>query len=82
MGAREVIAALAALIALHGAPAYLRCDNGAEFIAWILQEWLALAGVKTRFIEHGSPWQNGINESFNGRFRDECSASGYRLRAL
>ena len=46
--------------------------NGAEFIARLLQEWLALAGVATRFIEPGSPWQNGINESFNGRFRDEC----------
>ena len=72
MGAREVVAALAALIALHGAPKHLRCDNGAEFIARLLQEWLALAGVATRFIEPGSPWQNGINESFNGRFRDEC----------
>jgi putative transposase len=72
MGAREVIAALSRLIELHGAPGHLRCDNGAEFIAGILQEWLALAGVETRFIEPGSPWQNGINESFNGRFRDEC----------
>jgi transposase InsO family protein len=42
-----------------------------EFIAGFLQEWLALAGVETRFIEPGSPWQNGINESFNGRFRDK-----------
>ena len=72
MGAREVVAALARLIELHGAPAHLRCDNGAEFIAGFLQEWLALAGIETRFIEPGSPWQNGINESFNGRFRDEC----------
>ena len=72
MGAREVVAALARLIEIHGAPAHLRCDNGAEFIAALLQEWLALAGVETRFIEPGSPWQNGINESFNGRFRDEC----------
>ena len=72
LGAREVVAALASLIELHGAPGHLRCDNGAEFIAGLLQEWLALAGVQTRFIEPGSPWQNGINESFNGRFRDEC----------
>jgi putative transposase len=72
LGARDVVAALANLIALHGAPGHLRCDNGAEFIAGLLQEWLALAGVQTRFIEPASPWQNGINESFNGRFRDEC----------
>ena len=72
LGARQVVAALSALIALHGAPVHLRCDNGAEFIAGHLQEWLAHAGVQTRFIEPGSPWQNGINESFNGRFRDEC----------
>jgi len=72
MGAREVVAALARLIELHGAPGHLRCDNGGEFIAGFLQEWLALAGIETRFIEPGSPWQNGINESFNGRFRDEC----------
>lgn len=72
MGAREVIAALSRLIELHGAPGHLRCDNGAEFIAGILQEWLDLAGVETRFIEPGCPWQNGINESFTGRCRDEC----------
>lgn len=72
LGARDVVAALASLIELHGAPGHLRCDNGAEFIAGALQEWLALAGVQTRFIEPASPWQNGINESFNGRFRDEC----------
>jgi putative transposase len=72
MGAREVVAALARLIGIHGAPGHLRCDNGAEFIAKFLQEWLALAGIESRFIEPGSPWQNGINESFNGRFRDEC----------
>jgi putative transposase len=72
MGAREVVAALAALIEIYGAPLHLRCDNGGEFIAKYLQLWLAHAGVQTRFIEPGSPWQNGINESFNGRFRDEC----------
>lgn len=72
LGAREVVQALMVAIALHGAPRYLRCDNGGEFIARLLQNWLKLAGIKTRFIEPGSPWQNGINESFNGRFRDEC----------
>ena len=61
-----------ALVELHGPPAHLCCDNGAEFIAGHLQEWLAHAGVQIRFIEPASPWQNGINESFNGRFRDEA----------
>ena len=46
--------------------------TGREFIAALLQEWLLLAGVETSFIEPGSPRQNGVNESFNGRFRDEC----------
>jgi transposase InsO family protein len=72
LGAREVVEALAAAIALQGAPRHLRCDNGGEFIARRLQDWLKQAGIRTRFIEPGSPWQNGVNESFNGRFRDEC----------
>lgn len=72
LGAREVVQALQRAIALHGAPRFLRCDNGGEFIARLLQAWLKKAGIQTRFIEPGSPWQNGVNESFNGRFRDEC----------
>lgn len=72
MRAIDVIAALMALIEIHGAPLHLRCDNGGEFIAHDLKEWLAHAGIQTRFIEPGSPWQNGVNESFNGKFRDEC----------
>ncbi len=72
MGSREVVAALQEAVARHGAPRHLRCDNGGEFIAKFLQAWLNTAGIATRFIEPGSPWQNGINESFNGRFRDEC----------
>jgi putative transposase len=72
MGSREVVAALQAAVAQHGAPRHLRCDNGGEFIAQQLQRWLAEAGIAARFIAPGSPWQNGVNESFNGRFRDEC----------
>lgn len=72
LGAQDVIQALAAAIAVHGTPRHLRCDNGGEFIARRLQDWLKQAGIATRFIEPGSPWQNGVNESFNGRFRDEC----------
>ena len=72
LGARAVVAALAALVEIHGAPRHLRCDNGAEFIAGHLKQWLAQTGIQTRFIEPGCPWQNGVNESFNGKFRDEC----------
>jgi putative transposase len=72
MGSREVVAALQAAVARHGTPRHLRSDNGGEFIAQHLQTWLRESDIATRFIEPGSPWQNGVNESFNGRFRDEC----------
>ncbi len=67
-----MIRALQAAIAVHGAPLHPRCDNVGEFVARVLQEWLAQAGIRIRFIEPASPWQSGLNESFNGRFRDEC----------
>jgi len=69
---RDVLHWLAAAIAEHGAPEYLRSDNGSEFIAKIVQQWLAANHIKTIYIEPGSPWQNGFVESFHGRFRDEC----------
>ena len=72
LGAAEVIRALQTAIGVHGTPRHLRCDNGGEFVARALQEWLEQTGIRIRFIEPGSPWQNGVNESFNGRFRDEC----------
>lgn len=56
----------------HGAPEYLRSDNGSEFIAKEVQRWLATNQIKTIYIDPGSPWQNGFVESFHGRFRDEC----------
>jgi transposase InsO family protein len=59
-------------IAQHGAPEYIRSDNGSEFIAKELQRWLADNKIKTIYIESGSPWQNGFVESSHGRFRDEC----------
>jgi transposase InsO family protein len=68
----DVLAWLQKAIEAHGAPAYLRSDNGSEFIAKIVQQWLALNHIKTIYIEPGSPWQNGFVESFHGRFRDEC----------
>jgi transposase InsO family protein len=57
--------------AKRGAPDYIRSDNGPKFVAQHLQEWLAQAGIATRHIAPGCPWQNGIEESFNGRLRDE-----------
>ena len=70
--AADVLHWLQAAIAQHGAPEYLRSDNGSEFIAKIVQRWLAAQRIKTIYIEPGSPWQNGFVESFHGRFRDEC----------
>ena len=59
-------------ITAHGAPEYVRSDNGSEFIAKEIQHWLADNHIKTIYIDPGSPWQNGFVESFHGRFRDEC----------
>ena len=70
--ASDVLAWLQKAIAEHGAPEYLRSDNGSEFIARVVQRWLAEHHIKTIYIEPGSPWQNGFVESFHGRFRDEC----------
>lgn len=70
--AERVIGVLAALVAHHGAPAYLRSDNGAAFVAIAVQGWLAQAGVQTLYIDPGKPWQNGKEERFNGTVRDEC----------
>lgn len=68
----DVLAWLQKAIETHGAPAYLRSDNGSEFIARMVQQWLKENQIKTIYIEPGSPWQNGFVESFHGRFRDEC----------
>ena len=68
----DVIELVKGAVAQHGAPEYIRSDNGSEFIAKELQRWLADNKIKTIYIEPGSPWQNGFVESFHGRFRDEC----------
>ena len=70
--AADVPAWLERAIQEHGAPAYLRSDNGPEFIAKEVQRWLADQQIKTIYIDPGSPWQNGFVESFHGRLRDEC----------
>ena len=66
-----VIDWLAELLAMRGAPRCIRSDNGPEFIARAIRQWLARVGVETLYVEPGSPWQNGYAESFHGRFRDE-----------
>ena len=68
---REVIETLRYVFEVRGAPEHIRSDNGPEFIAKALRTWLAESGVKTLYIEPGAPWQNGFNESFNGKLRDE-----------
>lgn len=70
--AERVIGVLAVLVAQHSAPAYVRSDNGAEFVATAVQTWLAEAGVKTRSIDPGKPWQHGKEERCNGTVRDAC----------
>src|SRR5271167_2269036 len=70
--AADVLHWLQKAVEQHGAPEYLRSDNGSEFIAKIVQQWLKDNRIKTIYIEPGSPWQNGFVESFHGRFRDEC----------
>jgi len=68
----DVLRWLGTAISEHGAPEYLRSDNGGEFIATKVQRWLAENHIKTIYIDPGSPWQNGFVESFHGRLRDEC----------
>ena len=67
----DVLEVLADLFVRHGPPEYLRSDNGPEFTAKLVRRWLGRVGVETLFIEPGSPWENGYNESFNGKLRDE-----------
>ncbi len=68
----RVIEVLAQLVSVHGAPRHLRSDNGPEFIATAILRWLGTADIETAYIDPGKPWQNGTDESFNGKFRDEC----------
>ena len=69
--ASDVIDTLADLFIERGSPKFLRSDNGPEFVAELLRQWLKDLGVQTAYIEPGSPWENGYIESFNGKFRDE-----------
>ena len=67
----DVLCRLTELFIIWGLPGYIRSDNGSEFTANVVRQWLAWLEVKTLFIEPGSPWENGYIESFNGKFRDE-----------
>jgi putative transposase len=67
----DVMHRLTQLFADRGTPMHLRSDNGPEFIATAIRQWLERVGVKTLYIEPGSPWENGYGESFNGKLRDE-----------
>ena len=71
LGAQAVLDSLFELFILRGIPEHIRSDNGGEFTARMVRKWLASLGVKTLFIEPGSPWENGYIESFNGKMRDE-----------
>lgn len=79
--ARRVVDVLARLASVHGAPAFVRSDNGPEFVSKALLRWVTDEHIETAFIDPGKPWQNGTDESFNGRFRDEClSLEWFRSR--
>ena len=67
----DVIDVLSDLFILRGIPGHIRSDNGPEFIAQAVQDWITAVGAKTAYITPGSPWENGYIESFNARFRDE-----------
>ena len=67
----DVIDVLSDLFIRRGVPGHVRSDNGPEFVAKAVQEWIAAVGAKTAYIAPGSPWENGYIESFNARLRDE-----------
>jgi putative transposase len=77
----NVLDTLADLFLKHGTPEHIRSDNGPEFNAIAVREWLSRIGVKTLYIEPGSTWENGYNESFNSKLRDEL-LSGEVLTTL
>ena len=71
LNSMNVIDALTDLFIMRGSPAFIRSDNGPEFIAQAVRDWIAAVGAKAAYIEPGSPWENGYCESFNGKFRDK-----------
>jgi putative transposase len=77
----KVIDILSRVISHRGAPAFLRSDNGPEFVATALLKWATENKIETALIDPGKPWQKGATESFNVKFRDEClSVEWFRNR--
>ena len=76
----DVLERLSDLFVRRGVPDHIRSDNGSEFTAKRVREWLERGGLKTLFIEPGSPWENGYVESFNGKLRDEPRAAVFDRR--
>ena len=74
---KRVIEVLSQLVSVRGAPRYLRSDNGPEFVSHRILEWIEASGIGSALSDPGKPWQNGTDESFNGRFRDECLSLGW-----
>jgi transposase InsO family protein len=72
LGSNEVIETLANVMVWLGIPEHIRSDNGPEFVATDLRQWLGKVGTGALYIEPGSPWENGYCESFNAKMRDEC----------
>jgi transposase InsO family protein len=71
LGSTDVIDVLSDLFILRGVPGHVRSDNGPEFVAKAVRDWIAAVGARTTFVEPGSPWENGYCESFNAKLRDE-----------
>ena len=80
--AHHLIETLGRLMTIHGKPRYIRSDNGPEFTAKALIEWLTENRIGPAFIKPGSPWQNVYLESFNGKFRDECLSREWFLNRI
>lgn len=77
----RVTEVLARLVSERGAPRFLRSDNGPEFVSHAILAWLAESSIETAHIDPGKPWQNGADERFNGKLRDEClSPEWFRSR--
>ena len=72
MGSQKVIQTLDYLFLTRGKPKFIRSDNGPEFVAYAVQDWLRDNGCEVMYIKPGSPWENAYIESFNGKLRDEC----------
>ena len=71
LNSTDVIDVLSDLFIMRGVPGHVRSDNGPEFVAKAVRDWIGAVGAKTAYIEPGSPWENGYCESFNSKLRDE-----------